>query len=204
MKLSRRDALLGATAAAVVTGAITAPLALKAAGVKAALASTDPAIATGHWHKAFAQVFGQAEWWVSHQNPNLDELNRDPALAQEYAEHRKALRVAGQAVSEARKRLLAKAPVTAAGAVALLGCASRVMMEQRCAREDTCATGTRARVAFCVLDSQGQEAMVLAAQPVLERLARGAPSITVGPRTLSGRNTQRRGPCSSLSRACQA
>ncbi len=37
MNLSRRDALLGATAAAVVTGAITAPLAIKAASVKAAL-----------------------------------------------------------------------------------------------------------------------------------------------------------------------
>ncbi len=35
--MTRRDALLGATAAAVVTGAITAPLAIKAAGVKAAL-----------------------------------------------------------------------------------------------------------------------------------------------------------------------
>ncbi len=175
--ITRRDALLGASAAAAMA-ATTAPLAIKAAGVKATLAGTsDPAIAAaGHWHKAFGQVLVQAEWWVSHQNPNLDELNRDPALAQEYAEHREALRVAGQAVSEARKRLLAKAPVTAAGAVALLGCAARVMMEQRCAREDTCATGTRARVAFSVLDSQGHEAMVLAAQPVLERLAGRMPS----------------------------
>ncbi len=38
MSISRRDALLGVTAAAVVTGAATAPLAIKAAGVKAALA----------------------------------------------------------------------------------------------------------------------------------------------------------------------
>ena len=37
MSISRRDALMGATAAAVVTGAITAPLAFKAAGVKMAL-----------------------------------------------------------------------------------------------------------------------------------------------------------------------
>ncbi len=44
MSISRRDALLGATAAAVVTGAITVPLAIKAAGVKAALAG-DPAVA---------------------------------------------------------------------------------------------------------------------------------------------------------------
>ncbi len=38
MNITRRDALLGATAAAVVTGAIAAPLALKATATKAALA----------------------------------------------------------------------------------------------------------------------------------------------------------------------
>ena len=43
MSISRRDALLGATAAAVVTGAATIPLAMKAAGVKAALAG-DPVL----------------------------------------------------------------------------------------------------------------------------------------------------------------
>ena len=37
MSISRRDALLGATAAAVVTGATTAPLAIKAGATKAAL-----------------------------------------------------------------------------------------------------------------------------------------------------------------------
>ena len=37
--ISRRDALMGATAAAITTGAITAPLAIKAAGVKEALAN---------------------------------------------------------------------------------------------------------------------------------------------------------------------
>ena len=41
MQISRRDALRGATAAAVVTGAVTAPLAFKAVNVKAALAG-DP------------------------------------------------------------------------------------------------------------------------------------------------------------------
>ena len=41
--ISRRDALRGATAAAITTGAITAPLAMQAAGVQAALAG-DPAI----------------------------------------------------------------------------------------------------------------------------------------------------------------
>ena len=41
MQISRRDALQGGIAAAVVTGAITGPLALKAAGVKAALAGEE-------------------------------------------------------------------------------------------------------------------------------------------------------------------
>ncbi len=43
MQITRRNALMGATAAAVVTGAITAPLAIKAAGVQAALAG-DPVL----------------------------------------------------------------------------------------------------------------------------------------------------------------
>jgi hypothetical protein len=43
MNISRRDALLGATAAAAVTGLTVAPLAMKAAGVKAALAG-DPVL----------------------------------------------------------------------------------------------------------------------------------------------------------------
>ncbi len=43
MSISRRDALMGATAAAVVTGATLAPLAIKAAGAKAALAG-DPVL----------------------------------------------------------------------------------------------------------------------------------------------------------------
>ncbi len=43
MQISRRGALLGATAAAAVTGLTVAPLAMKAAGVKAALAG-DPVL----------------------------------------------------------------------------------------------------------------------------------------------------------------
>ncbi len=43
MQISRRSALLGATAAAAVTGLAVAPLAIKAAGVKAALAG-DPVL----------------------------------------------------------------------------------------------------------------------------------------------------------------
>ncbi len=44
MQISRRDALMGATAAAVVTGAIVAPLALKATATKAALAGDPVAV----------------------------------------------------------------------------------------------------------------------------------------------------------------
>ena len=44
MQITRRNALLGATAAAVVTGATVAPLAIKAGATKAALAG-DPVLA---------------------------------------------------------------------------------------------------------------------------------------------------------------
>ncbi len=43
--ITRRDAMLGASAAAVVTGAATAPLAIKAAGVKATLEAEEPLVA---------------------------------------------------------------------------------------------------------------------------------------------------------------
>ncbi len=43
MNITRRDALMGATAAAVVTGATTAPLAIKAVAVKTSLAG-DPVL----------------------------------------------------------------------------------------------------------------------------------------------------------------
>ena len=173
MSISRRTAL-ATGAAAAVTGLTVAPLAMKAA-----LAGTaDPVIAAaGHWHRAFDRALGLAEWLVSH--PDLHDgpdLDPEEGVAQEYAEWHRALRHAGQAVSDARTQLLAEAPTTVAGAVALLGCAARAMVEQRRARQDICAAGTRARITFCVLDSQGQEAMVLAAQPVLERLAGGLPS----------------------------
>ena len=95
----------------------------------------------------------------------------DPGLAQEYEEHRETLRVADQALSEVRNRLLARAPMTVAGAVAILGCAARIMVTRRFAEKNMYSVGTRARVAFCYSDYQGQEEMVLMAQPVLERLA---------------------------------
>ncbi len=168
--ITRRDALVGAGAVVAVAGV---PTAVAVATSSAVLTrATDPAIAAAaHWQKAFDQVLVQAEWWVSHQNPNLNELRQNPGLAQEYEDHRKTLRMANQALSEARNRLLGRAPVTVAGAVAILGCAARIMVYRRLEKDPSDA-GTRARVAFCYSDYHGQEEMVLMAQPVLERLAR--------------------------------
>ena len=165
--ITRRSVLTGASAA-VAVATVAAPRAALAETV----GSPDPVItAADHWHKAFDQVLVQAEWWLSHQNPDLAELDRDPRLAQEYEERRETLRGANQALSEARNRLLASAPVTVAGAVAILGCAARSMATRRLAEKNPYDAGTRARVAFCYSDYQGQDEMVLAAQPVLERLA---------------------------------
>jgi hypothetical protein len=172
--LTRRNVLRSASAAVAVV-AVAAPAAIALAET---VGSSDPAIAAAaHWHRAFDRALELAEWLVSHQNlHDGPDLDREEGVAREYAEWHKALRTAGQAVSDAREQLLAEAPRTVAGAVAILGCASRVMMEQRRARQDMCAAGTRARIVFCVLDNHGQEAMVLAAQPVLERLAEEARS----------------------------
>ena len=60
MNITRRDALMGATAAAVVTGAIAAPLAIKAAGVKAALAG-DPVIGLAAQVKAAYRASVEAD-----------------------------------------------------------------------------------------------------------------------------------------------
>ena len=57
MQISRRDALMGATAAAVVTGATVAPLAVQSAGVKAALAA-DPAVDLSRQLRAVCKA-----WW---------------------------------------------------------------------------------------------------------------------------------------------
>ena len=56
MQITRRDALLGATAAAVTTAAVTAPLAIKSAGVKAALVG-DPAVDLGQQLRAAWQTW---------------------------------------------------------------------------------------------------------------------------------------------------
>ncbi len=59
MSISRRDALLGATAAAVVTGATAAPIAINAAGVKAAL-SGEPVVALSQQLRAASEVWNSA------------------------------------------------------------------------------------------------------------------------------------------------
>ena len=69
MSISRRDALLGATAAAVVTGAAVAPLAMKAAGVKAALAG-DPVIDLARQLNAVWKA------WMSAQNAYEEACHR--------------------------------------------------------------------------------------------------------------------------------
>ncbi len=60
MDITRRNALLGATAAAVVTGATTAPLAIKAAGVKAALA-VEPVVGLGQQLRTAIDAWSSAE-----------------------------------------------------------------------------------------------------------------------------------------------
>ena len=60
MSISRRDALLGATAAAAVTGLTAAPLVMKAPGVKAALAG-DPVIDLAAQVEAAYQVQVEAD-----------------------------------------------------------------------------------------------------------------------------------------------
>ena len=62
MSISRRDAMLGATAAAAVTGLTAAPLAMKAAGGKAALAlAGDPVIGLSEQLRAVWKAWMSAQ-----------------------------------------------------------------------------------------------------------------------------------------------
>ena len=72
MQISRRDALMGATAAAVVTGAITAPLAIKSAGVQAVLAG-DPVVAL------VAQLRAATKAWYAAEDAFEEAAHREPA-----------------------------------------------------------------------------------------------------------------------------
>ena len=61
MNITRRDALLGATAAAAVTGAIAAPLAMQAAGANTALGGdTDLLALCAEWQQLWD--FGRPLW----------------------------------------------------------------------------------------------------------------------------------------------
>ncbi len=94
MSISRRDALKGATAAAVVTGALTAPLAIKAAGVKAALGADDAHIEAlcAEWRAAETRLvdatgiadettFAARRTCGPCPLDNFDSLSREAALA---------------------------------------------------------------------------------------------------------------------------
>ncbi len=69
MNITRRDALMGAAAAAVVTGAATAPLTMKAPGIKAALAD-DPVIPLAR------QLRAATDAWSSASDAFEDACNR--------------------------------------------------------------------------------------------------------------------------------
>ena len=70
MQISRRNALLGAGAAVAVTGATTGPLAIKAAGVKTALAGVQA-------DESLLAI--EQEWFAIHKE--LQERSRQWSLA---------------------------------------------------------------------------------------------------------------------------
>ncbi len=76
MQISRRDALLGATAAAITTAAIAAPLAHKAAGVRSALAGEEAQVLA-----LFRQLGDKKRASVHYWARVLAGLPDDPALA---------------------------------------------------------------------------------------------------------------------------
>ncbi len=71
MQISRRDALLGATAAAAVAGLTVAPLAMKAAGVQAPLAgqTVEPLLALEQeWLTCHEELVERDGWWLRAHN----------------------------------------------------------------------------------------------------------------------------------------
>ncbi len=72
MRITRRNALMGATAAAVVTGAITAPIAIKAAGVRAALGGEPLVAMEQEWHTFLNYI---------HNYPDESDAALDPLYA---------------------------------------------------------------------------------------------------------------------------
>ena len=76
MSISRRDAMLGATAAVAVTGLTAAPLAIKAAGVKAALANEPLLVMERKW-LAIRKEFQERNAWYSWAHDRLPAWARD-------------------------------------------------------------------------------------------------------------------------------
>ena len=77
MEISRRNALMGATAAAVVTGVVTAPLALKAASVPAALGSDPIAVQAADQDPVIDALFNE----LRKQRARLDEIRVETEAA---------------------------------------------------------------------------------------------------------------------------
>ncbi len=76
MQITRRDALLNTGAALVVTGAVTAPLAIKAVGVKAALAG-DPLLAMEQEWLTIRKEFQERDAWYSRAHDRLPAWARN-------------------------------------------------------------------------------------------------------------------------------
>ncbi len=86
MNITRRDALLGATAAAAVTGAATAPLAIKAAGVKAALADDPVLLAFEAYEAARLQAIAMSDHRLAVVEAVEAELPPEPHPLRSYLE----------------------------------------------------------------------------------------------------------------------
>ena len=92
MNITRRDALLGATAAAAVTGLTAAPLAIKAAGVKAALGGVPGAV---QGEDADAQVKALCrKWEAMYRHVNMSNVTDEERFAQVPVMDRLADRIA--------------------------------------------------------------------------------------------------------------
>ncbi len=96
MNITRRDALMGASAAVVVAGATVAPLAIKAAGVKAALAGDPVLPAFEAFEAARLQCNAMSDYRLAIVEAVEAELPPEPHRNRSYlelsdAEHREAV-----------------------------------------------------------------------------------------------------------------
>ena len=104
MNITRRDALLGATAAAVVTGLTTAPLAIKAAGVKAALAGDPVLPAFEAYEAARLQAIAASDYRLAIVEAVEAEMPPEPHKGRTYLELSEAEREEGAAWRRASNR----------------------------------------------------------------------------------------------------